>query len=70
MNKPPTKSYKPNEVAEMIGCTVETVYRLIKYGKLEAFMIGSRNYRITETAVADFKERMDARNREMRDGEV
>lgn len=55
MEKIPKKSYKPREVAEMLGCSLDNVYRLIKEGKLQAFRIGGRvNMRITDIALQNF----------------
>ena len=62
----PSKSYKVREVAEMLGCGTDNIYRLIKYGQLEAFLVGGRsNYRITDYAVKDYLERMKVRAEEM-----
>ena len=70
MEKLPIKSYKPREVAEMLGCTTMNVYKLIKYGQLYAFRVGSRkvNMRIPDYAVQDFIDKMNARNKAMQDG--
>lgn len=69
MEKIPTKSYKPRDVAEMLGCTVPNVYRLIKYGQLYAFRVGGRaNMRVPDYALKDFIERQDARAKAMKDG--
>lgn len=66
----PNKSYKIKEVAERLGCTTDNVYRLIKYGNLEAFKVGGRvNMRVTDHALQDFIERMKVRAQEMADGE-
>lgn len=60
------KSYKPKEVASIIGCSTESVYRLIKYNQIEAYKpTGRRNYRITENALRTFIERMKVRNQEI-----
>lgn len=65
----PTKSYKPKEVAEKLGCTTENIYRLVKYGQLKAFYIGKkRNMRITDKDLQDFLERMEVRKKEFADG--
>lgn len=62
MEQVPNKSYKVKEVAQMLGCTTDNVYRMIKYGQLEAFKVGGRaNMRITDHALADFIERMKVR---------
>ena len=66
MEELPKKSYKPKEVAEMLGCTIDNVYRMIKYGNLEAFKVGGRvNMRISDTALRDFIERMKVRKEEL-----
>ena len=60
------KVYTPKQVAENLGCSLENVYRMIKYGQLKAFRIsGRRNYRVTEDSLNDFIERMIVRKEEM-----
>lgn len=62
----PSKSYKPREVAEMLGCTVDHIYKMVKYGHLKAFKIGgSRNVRITDNAIKEFITKMNVRAKEM-----
>ena len=69
MEETPNKSYKVKDVAEKLGCTLDNVYRMIKYQKLEAFRIGgNRNYRITDKALNDFIDRMTVRNEEIKHG--
>ena len=69
MEKIPNKSYKPKEVAEMLGCTVENVYRLIKYGQLQAFKVGGKvNMRVPEYAVQEFLTKAAVRKEWMQDG--
>lgn len=64
----PNKSYKVKEVAEILGCTQDNVYRLVKYGHLKAFRVGSRvNIRITDIAIKDFLREQEYRKKEMRD---
>ena len=63
------QSYTPKQVAEYLGCSLDNVYRMIKYGQLEAFLVsGRRNYRITDTALNNFVERMKVRNQELKNG--
>ena len=63
------KSYTPKQVAEILGCSTDNVYKLIKFCQLEAFRVsGRRNYRVTETALNDFIERMKVRNQELTNG--
>lgn len=63
----PNKSYKVKEVAEMLGCTIDNVYRLIKYGQLSAFKVSGRvNLRVTDIALRDYLERMRVREEKMR----
>jgi excisionase family DNA binding protein len=58
----PNKSYKPCEVAEKLGCALDTVYRLIKYNQLEAFRVSGRaKYRIPDYALKDYLDRMRVR---------
>ncbi len=61
----PKKSYKVKEVAEMLGCSWDNVYRLVKEGKLDAFHVGGRvNIRVTDIALRDFlqKNKVEAPN--------
>lgn len=46
------ESLTASEAADIMGCHVHTVYRLIERGKLPAFRL-NRNYRI---ALVDFRE--------------
>ena len=70
MEKLPTKSYKVTEVAKILGCCTDHVYRMVKYGNLEAFKVGGRaSIRITDIALNDFIERMRVRKEEFRDGQ-
>ena len=67
--KVPLKSYKPREVAERLGCSLDHVYLMIKHGNLEAFTVGGkRNIRVTDIALQDFIERMKVRNHELKHG--
>lgn len=69
MEQIPQKSYKVKEVAEMLGCTSDHIYKMVKYGNLEAFRIGGRaNLRITDNALNDFISRMKVRNGELKNG--
>lgn len=69
MDNVPTKSYKPKEVAEILGCTLDNVYRMVKYGQLTAFKVGGkRNIRVTDHDLNDFIERMKVRNDELKHG--
>lgn len=63
------QSYTPKQVAENLGCSLDNVYKMIKYGQLEAFRVsGRRNLRVTEQAYKDFVERMTIRNQELKHG--
>lgn len=43
----PTRiAYSPGEVAEMLGITTQTVYRMIAREDIPARKVGTRNYRI------------------------
>lgn len=65
----PQKSYKPREVAQRLGCTIDHVYLMIKFGNLEAFRVGGgRNFRVTDIALNDFIQRMKVRTTEMKHG--
>lgn len=66
----PNKSYKIKEVAEILGCKEDNVYRLIKYGQLNAFKvgIGKRYLRVTAADINDFVERQRVRDEAIRNG--
>jgi excisionase family DNA binding protein len=49
--------YTPEEVAEKLKLNVNTVWRYIKDGKLQAAKFGNR-YRISEDQLREFFERM------------
>ena len=70
MDELPNKSYKVREVAQILGCTVENVYRLIKYGQLKAFKIGPRQayVRVTDIELNDYIHRMEVRAEEITSG--
>ena len=58
MENIPQTSYKTQDVAKMLGCTRENVYRLIREGKLSAFRVGGRvNVRVPDYALREFIER-------------
>lgn len=70
MEEIPKKSYKAREVAQILGCTVDNVYRLIKYGQLKAFAVGPRQayIRVTDIELKDYIHRMEVRAQEMSNG--
>jgi len=45
--------YTPLQAAQLIGCTREYLYRLLKEGKIESYRIGSR-HRIPGQAIINF----------------
>lgn len=45
------------EVAERLGISQTTVYRLLESNELEYINIGKRLYKISEEAIADFLQR-------------
>lgn len=47
-------AYTPTEVADLIGVSTQTVYRMIHRGELGSVRVGSRNYRVPATAVTEF----------------
>lgn len=49
-------AYSPAEVAEMLGITTETVYRMIRRGEIKARKVGSRNYRILNEDISQYLE--------------
>lgn len=68
MENAPQKTYKIKEVAEILKVDDDYIYRMVKYGNIEAFRINQRNIRITEKALADFVEKMKVRNSEIKHG--
>ena len=43
----------PEEAADMLGCGMNTIYRVLKEGKLKAMRIG-RHWKIPKRAVQEF----------------
>lgn len=70
MENLPNRSYKAKEVAEILGCTTDNVYRLIKYGQLKAFKVGPKQayVRVTDIELQDYIRRMQVRSEEMANG--
>ena len=70
MEEVPQKSYKVKEVAEMLGCTGDNVYKLIKYGNLKAFRVGPKqnNLRITDIDIKEYIENSRVREEELHNG--
>ena len=69
MKTPIRNSFTVEEVAEKLNCTKENVYKMLKYGNLDAFRLGSwKDLRIPDYALADFIERMKIRNEEIKNG--
>lgn len=52
---PEVVAYKPAQVAEMLQVSTDTVYRLIRSGRLRKLDLGSRTTRIADTEVDRFK---------------
>ena len=50
------KVFKVKEVAERYGVSKRTVWEWIRFGKLHAYVIGGRNYRIGESALQEFEQ--------------
>ena len=50
------KLYKLKEVAEILGINRETLRRIVKRNEIALTIIGSRNYRITETSLQQYVE--------------
>ena len=44
----------PQEVADQIGCSKETILRRIRTGKLSAYKLGSRTYKISQSQIDEF----------------
>lgn len=47
--------YTPKELAERWKCSTDSIYRLVKTGKLKAFRVG-QDYRFKESEVEKFEE--------------
>lgn len=45
--------YTPKEVAALLGCHVQTVYKLLKVGRLKGYRLGGHNggWRIPKASV-------------------
>lgn len=54
------KVWTIEEIAKRWKVNSETVRRLIKSGKLDAFRAGGRNLRITQTALTEYEKREEA----------
>jgi len=53
------KRLPPKEVAEILGVSPSTVYRLIEEGKLEAIRTAGRNIMIFESSVRKYLESLN-----------
>jgi excisionase family DNA binding protein len=53
-NKPNRRGYKRQQVAEMFGCHVATIDRLIASGKLKAHKLSARNVTILDADIELF----------------
>ena len=49
----------PEEVADMLGCGMNTTYKLLKSGKIKAMRIG-RSWKIPKRAVQEYRLYLDA----------
>ena len=54
--RPDRIAHTPTEVAEMLGLTAQTVYRMIHNGDIVARRVGVRSYRILD---ADLQKYLD-----------
>lgn len=56
----PTRFFKPQEVAERLGCTVKTLMRYVRAGRIRYISAGlgeqRRRYLFTESDLAEFEE--------------
>lgn len=52
--------YTVEQVAEIMHCGVNSVYRLIDSGALRSFVIGKKGKRITERALLAYMEGVEA----------
>ena len=51
---PDLTSYPPRDCASALNCSDRTIRRLIQAGELEAFRIGGRGIRITESSIRKY----------------
>lgn len=51
--------FTPQEVADKFGVKVNTVWDWLRKGKLRAFRVGGRLYRISEKHIEAFKAKYD-----------
>ena len=58
------KSYRPAEVASLLGCSRDLVFKLMREGKLRGFRIGASRF-FSASEISDFVE---AREREEEQG--
>ncbi len=49
-------AYSPAEVADMLGVTTQTVYRMIQRKELVARRVGTRNYRVLASDLTRYLE--------------
>jgi excisionase family DNA binding protein len=54
MEKQINNLLSPQEVADQIGCSKETILRRIRTGKLSAYKLGSRTYKISQSQIDEF----------------
>jgi excisionase family DNA binding protein len=54
MGKQINNLLSPQEVADQIGCSKETILRRIRTGKLSAYKLGSRTYKISQSQIDEF----------------
>lgn len=56
MEKQINNLLSPQEVADQIGCSKETILRRIRTGRLSAYKLGSRTYKISQSQIDEFLE--------------
>jgi len=54
MGKQINNLLSPQEVADQIGCSKETILRRIRTGRLSAYKLGSRTYKISQSQIDEF----------------
>lgn len=60
------QSFTPHQVARMLGVGVNTVRREIRLGNLDGYRIGSREWRISGRALAEYVARKEESEKQSR----
>lgn len=60
-------SFTPPQVGLMLGASEATVRKAIRRGELDAFRIGTKDWRVTRKALAAYIARKEEENRQQRE---